>query len=80
MRRSHELGVRMEKAEMIDKLKGWPKLKSCPFCGAIAELRIGKTVLVSCTRCTATTFQKLRDENSAVRNWNRRTQSAKDSK
>jgi Lar family restriction alleviation protein len=50
-------------------------LKPCPFCGSPAQTQRNKTVMVSCTSCTATTFQRLKDKESAVRTWNTRAES-----
>jgi Lar family restriction alleviation protein len=48
------------------------ELKPCPFCGSPAEIKGKKTVMVSCTGCTATTFQEQADKGSAIAAWNRR--------
>lgn len=49
-----------------------PILKPCPFCGGAAIIKRAKTVMVSCTGCTASTFQLLDDRHSAIAAWNRR--------
>lgn len=48
------------------------KLAPCPFCGSAAHIKRGKTTMVSCTVCTASTFQSLGYTNSAISSWNRR--------
>lgn len=48
------------------------ELLPCPFCGSAATLKKGKTIMVSCTGCTASTFQSLGDKTSAVVGWNTR--------
>ena len=45
----------------------------CPFCGGKAQVKKNRAAMVSCTGCTASTFQSLNDELSALRDWNKRT-------
>lgn len=47
-------------------------LLPCPFCGSPAEVKGRKTVFVQCTKCTAATFQRLDDKESAIVDWNSR--------
>lgn len=51
-----------------------PILLPCPYCGAPATTKIGNTVFVQCTQCTAVVLQRLRDPESALRMWNTRTE------
>lgn len=46
--------------------------KPCPFCGSPARIKRNKTVMVSCSGCSASTFQLLQDPDSAIAAWNRR--------
>ena len=48
------------------------ELKPGPFCGSAAKIKRNKTTMVSCAQCTASTFQTLDDERSAIAAWNRR--------
>jgi len=50
------------------------ELKPCPFCGSTAEVRRRKTTMVSCTGCSAATFQSHDNEHAAIEEWNRRAQ------
>ena len=53
-------------------MSGKVELKPCPFCGSPAAVKGRKTVFVSCTACTASTFQQIDDKESAARQWNER--------
>lgn len=57
---------------MENQLIAEVKLSPCPFCGGQGKIKKRATTLVSCISCSATTFQKLDDEESAIRNWNKR--------
>lgn len=48
------------------------ELLPCPFCGAPAQEKRNRTVMVSCTQCTAATFQELTGPSTAIAAWNRR--------
>lgn len=48
------------------------ELLPCAHCGSTAKIKRNKTTLVSCTQCTASTFQSNGDVNSAITTWNRR--------
>lgn len=50
------------------------ELLPCPFCGSPAVVKSNKTVMVNCTQCTASTFQRLGDKDSAIVNWNNRSE------
>jgi Lar family restriction alleviation protein len=49
-----------------------PPVLPCPFCGEPAVVKKNKTVMVNCSSCTAATFQRLEDAESAIRDWNYR--------
>lgn len=53
-------------------MSNYSELLVCPFCGGEAKIKRNKTVMVSCGKCSACTFQKLHDPDSALRDWQAR--------